>query len=73
MNFQLKSKKRGQKIDPMHLMLLVWLAVELIFGVAMVQLYNKNSWLLMGVLMAEAAHAVSRKPVVQENCDEIAE
>ena len=50
----------------LHLMLLVWLAVELIFGVAMVQLYNKNSWLLMGVLMAEAAHANRRSPAIQE-------
>jgi O-antigen ligase len=69
----LQSKKRGQKMDPMHLMLLVWLAVELVFGVAMVQLYNKNSWLLIGVLMAEAAHTVSRKPIAQEKYDEIAE
>lgn len=61
------TKRKGEKLDPMHLMILVWLAVELLFGFAMVQLYNKNSWLLMGVVIAEAAHAIHRKNTLQEN------
>lgn len=64
------SKRPGEKMDHLHIVLLVWLAVEVVFGVAMVQLYNKNSWLLMGVLISEAAHATYRKRTLQENCYE---
>jgi len=69
----LQSKKKGQKLQPLSLMLLVWVAVELVFGVAMVQLYNKNSWLLMGVVMAGAAHAVGGKPELLGEVDESAQ
>ena len=62
----LQARKKGQKMEPLHMILLVWLAVELLFGVAMVQLYNKNSWLLMGVLLSEAIHATYRKNTLQE-------
>ena len=61
------SKKRGQKIPHLHLMLWVWVVVEMTFSVAMVQVYNKNSWLLIGVLMAEAVHAAHGKNTLQEN------
>lgn len=67
----LEGKRRNEKIEPLHLMLYTWLTVELVFGVAMVQLYNKNSWLLMGVLMAEAAHAPYKRRMLQEKQDEI--
>lgn len=57
----LLSRRKGEKLPAMHLMLLVWLAVELVFGVALVQFHHKNSWILAGMLMAEAAHAAARK------------
>lgn len=63
----LLSRKKGDALDDLHLMLWVWVAVEVVFSVAMVQVYNKNSWLLMGVLMAEAVHATYRKNTLQEN------
>ena len=64
------KRKKGEKLEPLHLMLWVWLMVEMVFGVAMVQVYNKNSWLLIGVLMAESVHAAARKPELQEKNDE---
>ena len=66
----LLNRKKGEKLDPLHLMLWVWLMVEMAFGVAMVQVYNKNSWLLIGVLMTESVHAAARKPGLQEKNDE---
>ena len=61
----LLSRKKGDSLNNLHLMLWIW--VEVVFSVAMVQLYNKNSWLLMGVLIAESTHAIHRKNTLQEN------
>ena len=67
----LMGRRKGEKLPEMHLMLLVWLGVEWMFGIAMVQMYNKNSWLLIGVLMAESVQAVhSRNRALQENGNE---
>lgn len=69
----LLSKRKGENLPEMHLMLLVWLANELIFGWGMVQMYNKNSWLLAGVLMAESVHALGRGTALREDHDETVE
>lgn len=66
----LLSKKKGEKLEPLHLMLWVWLAVEMVFGVALVQLYRKDSWLLMGVLMGESVRALHKKPELQVRLNE---
>ena len=69
----LTGKHKKEKFDPLHLMLFVRLGVELGFGLAMVQLYNKNSWVLIGVLMAEAVKASRKSSTLQrENIHEIA-
>lgn len=57
----LLSRKKKEKLPAMHVMLLVWLVVELFFGVALVQFHLKNSWILAGMLMAEGAKASARK------------
>lgn len=66
-------RKKGEKLQKLHLMLWVWLMVEMVFGLAMVQVYNKNSWLLAGVLMAEAVHASHRKVDGREGANETVE
>lgn len=67
----LLHRNKDEKLNPLHLMIWVWLMVEMVFGVAMVQVYNKNSWLLIGVLMAEAARTTGRKSGSQEYDDEL--
>ena len=66
----LLGKGKGEKLRPLHQMLLLWLAVELVFGAAMVQVYTKNSWLLAGVLMAEAARIGRKETTLREDDDE---
>jgi len=68
----LLNRKKGERLPDLHLMLWVWLSVEFVFGFAMVQMYNKNSWLFAGVLIAEAVQVGNRKPTLQEKCDETA-
>ena len=63
----LLSRKKGEKLSDLHLMFWVWQITELIYAFGVVQMYNKNSWLLAGVLMAEAAQVASRKQILQEN------
>ena len=44
-------KAKGEKLSEQHLMLLVWLVIDLIFGYGMVQIYEKTSFILLGVAM----------------------
>lgn len=48
-----KNRKRILK-NRLYLMLLMWLAVDLVFGTGMVQFYGKNAWILLGVALAVA-------------------
>ena len=48
-----KNKKAVWK-NRIYLMLLVWVAVDLVFGYGYVQIYGKNPWILMGVLLGTA-------------------
>lgn len=40
--------------NQLYLMLLLWLAVDIVFGFGMVQFYGKNAWILLGVALAVA-------------------
>lgn len=48
-----KNRKQILK-NGLYLMLLLWLAVDLVFGTGMVQFYGKNAWILIGVALAAA-------------------
>lgn len=63
------GRKKGQKMKSIHLMLCVWLLVELVFGLVVVQINNKTSWILIGVLTAEAVRLSDEKNVLQEKYD----
>lgn len=65
----LKNRKKRQKISDIQLMLLIWVAIELLFGVALVQIYSKKSWILIGVLLATTSDR-NQQPVLQEKINE---
>jgi O-antigen ligase len=53
-----------------YLMLLVWVAIDLVFGWGYVQVYEKAAHFLMGVLLATADNLADKAPEEKENLNE---
>ena len=63
------NRKKGEKLEPLQLIIIVFFIMEMACGIALVQLYRKNSWILIGVLMAAAAQK-QKKTMLQEKVNE---